>query len=200
MADTRGIERDAIHKRSIATEIQDRLGYVSAVLILANGSNSRHSVSTDYALSALSALFPQSLVNNIAFLFSNVLASVFFNLPDDAIPEVLKHAPKFFIDNPIALKKNYMKQNNSDNIRTLVELAERNALDMMVDLFNWLDGLEPQPTKEIIAIHKKYEDIETKITRTLDQMREAATKTVEINTLLQKLRNGTAVSLHPLSL
>jgi len=32
------------------------------------------------------------------------------------------------------------------NLRNAARTAERNALEMLVDLFDWLDGLEPQPT------------------------------------------------------
>ncbi len=149
MADTRGLHQDALHKKSIAAEIQNHLDAVNAVLILANGSIPRISVSMDYALTTLSALFPKSLADNIAFLLSNVPTPASLNFP---IPEVLKHVPKFLIDNPIALQKNYFKQKGHMDKKTLkkikqsVELTEENALEMLVELLDWLDGLEPQPT------------------------------------------------------
>ena len=124
------------------------------------------------------------------------------NFPDDAIPEVLKHAPHFYIDNPIALQKQYLKKKDCLNrsrekeITKSVKRAEQNALETMVELFDWLDGLEPQPTTEIIAIYKKSEDIESKITDTLAQMGQAAEKMAEIKKLLEEVRNGTAVSFH----
>jgi hypothetical protein len=109
LADTRGIDQDELHKKSITTEIQNHIASVSAVLILANGAVPRITVGMDYALSALSALFPKSLANNIAFLFSNVSTPLSFNFPKDAIPEALKNAPQFLIDNPIALQKKYLE-------------------------------------------------------------------------------------------
>jgi len=113
------------------------------------------------------------MANNIAFLFSNSPPAGSLNFPDDAIPKVLKHAPKFLIDNPIALQKKYLKQRGPMKLRTEKEIkesvkrAEGDALETLVKLFDWLDGLEPQPTTEIIAIQKKSEDIESKITATL---------------------------------
>ena len=206
MADTRGIHQDALHKKSIATEIQNHLDYVSAVLIFANGSVPRISVSMDYALSTLPALFSKSLANNIGFLFSNVPTSASFNFPDEGIPEVLRHAPRFFIDNPIALQKNYLKQKDRMNQRTakqieeLVEFAERSALEMLVELFDWLDGLEPQPTREIIFPYEMSQDIEGKITDTLAQMSRAAEKTAEIKNLMEALSKKAVVSFHLTSL
>jgi len=206
LADTRGLHQDALHKKSIAAEIQNHLDAVNAVLILANGSVPRISVSMDYALTALSALFPKSLANNIAFLFSNVPTPASLNFPHDAIPEVLKHVPKFLIDNPIALQKNYFKQKGHMDKKTLkkikqsVELAEENALEMLVELLDWLDGLEPQPTTKIISSYEKSQDIESKITSTLAHMSQAAEKTAEIKNLMEDLRKKTAVSFHLLSL
>ena len=164
LADARGPQQDALHKKSIETEIQNHLDSVNAVLILVNGSVPRISVSTDYALSALLALFPKSMANNIAFLVSNTPNEVYLNFPDDDIPEVLKHAPKFLINNPIALQKNYLKQKDRMNERNakkrkgLVKGAEQDALKMLVKLFDWLDGLEPQPTREIITHYESMEE------------------------------------------
>src|SRR5258706_14775901 len=144
LADTGGIHQDAMHKKRITTEIQNRLDAVNAVLILANGSVPRITASMDYALTAFFALFPKRLANNIAFLLTSVPTAVSLNLPDDVIPEVLKHAPKFLIDNPIALQKNYLMLRDRVDERTVkrikesmkrAELAEQDALEMLVELF-----------------------------------------------------------------
>ena len=202
MADTRGIRQDALHKESITTEIQNHLDAVNAVLILANGSIPRISVSMDYTFTTLSTLFHKSLANNIAFLLSNVPNEICLNFPDEAIPEVLKRAPKFLINNPIALQKNYLKQKDSMNERTaekseeFVKDAEQDALEMLVELFDWLDGLEPQPTRGIIALYEKYQVINSVITDTLAQTSQAATKRAEIKKLMEDLEKGTDVSFH----
>jgi len=201
-----GLHQDTLHKESITTEIQNHLSYVNAVLILANGSILRITASMDCALATLSTLFPKGLANNIAFLLSSVPTPASLNFPDNAILKDLKDAPKFLIDNPIALQKNYLKQMGRLDQKTLnkmkdsIQRAEDDALEMLVELFDWLYGLEPQPTNEITTLYKKSQDIESKVTDTLFQMNQAATKTVEIKRLMEKLSNGTAVSFHLLSL
>ena len=62
LADTRGLQQDEAHKKSIATQIQQHIDSVNAVLILANGTVPRITVGTDYALSTLSAIFPKSIL------------------------------------------------------------------------------------------------------------------------------------------
>jgi len=39
--------------------------------------------------------------------------------------------------------------------RKAVKVGEENALERLVDLFDWLDALEPRPTTEIIPLYVK---------------------------------------------
>jgi hypothetical protein len=125
------------------------------------------------SLSALSAIFPKTLANNIAFLFTNVSTPLSFNLSKGALPEVFKDAPHFFINNPIALQKKYLglkggiSKKEVKEMQKFVKRAEENALEMLVGLVDWLDGLEPQPTTEIITLYEKSQAIESMITNTL---------------------------------
>ena len=202
MADTRGIHQDELHKRSIAAEIQNHIDSVTAVLILANGSVPRITVGMDYALSALSALFPKSLANNIAFLFSNSPTYLSLNFAQDAIPEVLKDAPQFLLDNPIALQKKFLEFKDDPNKKKMkkemlreVKHAEERALEMLCDLFDWLDHLEPQPTTEIVDLYKKSHVIESKITDTLTKMDHASDQMAKINEMVEELQKKSAVSV-----
>ena len=153
MADTRGLQQDELHKESIATQIKNHLDSVTAVLILANGTVPRVTVGTDYALSTLSSIFPKSLASNTAFMFTNVLSPLHWNFSGDSIPDDLKDAPYFLLNNPVALQRKYFKLKDDPNmkktkvdLRKAVKASEQNAMGMMVELFDWLDGLEPQPT------------------------------------------------------
>jgi len=49
-------------------------------------------VGIDYALSALSALFPETLTSRVAFLFTNVTSPLHFSFSKGAVPDVLKDA------------------------------------------------------------------------------------------------------------
>ena len=201
MADTRGIQQDELHKKNIATEIQKHIDSVNAVLILANGTLPRLTVGTDYALSTLSAIFPKSLVDNIAFVFTNVASPLSWNFSMDTIPHVLKDAGLFFLDNPVALQKKYLgfkddpdKQKVMAEMRTAVKTGEEQALGMLVDLFDWLDGLGPQPTTEIVYLYNLSQSIEAMITNTLAQMDQAAAKKGEIDNLISALKSNPHVS------
>jgi len=72
---------------------------------------------------------------------------------------VLKYTPSAPPQQPIAFQKKYLKANDEPNMkkkrtdfRNAVMVDERNALEMLVDLFDWLDGLEPQSTTGVIRL------------------------------------------------
>jgi hypothetical protein len=132
---------------------------VTAVLILANGTVPRVTVGTDYALSTLSAIFPESLASNTAFMFTNVLSPLHWNFSGDTIPDSLKDAPSFLLNNPVALQRKYLKLKNDPNMKKTkadlcraVKSSEKSALSMLVELFDWLDSLEPQPTMKMFPL------------------------------------------------
>ena len=134
------------------TQIKTHVDSLTAVLVLVNGTVPSVSVGTDAALSMLSAIFPNAVANNLAFLYTNVTSSVYLNFPQYTLPGFLKDAPYFILDNPIALQKKYleikdvpaMKMRMAD-FHEVVKTSEQSALEMLVDLFDRLDSLEPQP-------------------------------------------------------
>ena len=212
MADTRGIHQDELHKEKIAASIQNHLDSVTAVLILANGSVPHITVGMDYALATLTALFPKTLAKNIALLFTHSSTHLSLNFVQDAIPEILKGVPQFLLDNPIALQKKFLDnpitfqkqlrelqdgRNSKEMWKEMpkeVKNAEQRALEMLVELFDWLDGLEPQPTTDIVALYKMCRFIESQLTHTLTQTDQVSTQMAEINKLMEELRKISAVS------
>ena len=204
MADTRGIEQDERHKESIANQIKKHIDSVTAVLILANGTIERITAGTDYALSTLSAVFPKSLAENIAFMFTNVPSPLAWNFSQDTVPRVLKDAPQFLLDNPIALQKKYLKLKDKPSMkkaekdmRNHLKAGEQKALEMLVQLFDWLDDCKPQPTTEIVYLYEMSQEIEASITDTLAQIDQGAAKKVEIDKLMADLKHSSNVSPSP---
>jgi len=120
---------------------------------------SRVNVGTDYALSTLSDLFPKSLASNTAFMFTNVSSPLHWNSSEDTVPDVLREAPQFLLDNPIALQKKYLRlrykpymKMGKASFRKEVKASEENAINTLVDLFDWLDDLEPMTVEDAKAI------------------------------------------------
>ena len=70
-------------------------------------------------------------------------------------------------------------------------------LEMLVDPLDWLDGLEPQPTTEIVALYNNPFVIESKITHTLTQMDQASTQMAQTYKLVEELQKKSAVSFSP---
>ena len=131
---------------------------ITAVLVLANGTVTRSTGGLQYAFSTQSTIFPKTLANNIAFIFTNIAGPLSRNFSEDTIPEVLKGAPQFELDNPIALQRKYLKLKDDYlklkddpnmeqmmiTLRNEVKDGKQTALKMLVELFDWLGSLESQ--------------------------------------------------------
>jgi hypothetical protein len=201
LADTRGIQRDELHKKSIAEAIQRSIVTVNAVLILANGSVPRLTTGTDYALSTLSSIFPRTLAKNIGFLFTNISSPLSWNFDPSALPPPLEKNVQFLLDNPIAMQKKFNELVANPNIpkklkaqfRKQVLASEDKALDTLVDLFDWLDGLEPQPTFHILSLYEQSQQIETEIQNTLAVMRQAAQTDKKLDDVRRKMEGAQMV-------
>ena len=171
------------------------------MIILANGTNPRLGVATDYAITTLSSIFPRTLAQNIGILFTNVTNPVFGNFERDTLPDELQGAKHFFINNPLSMQKNYLKvlaeaeaegeidedtEDTLDESKTAVDAGHKATLKMLAKIFNWLDGLEPQATKEITSLYNQSSEIERNISSTLARMTQLSEKTAILNRLIKE--------------
>ena len=60
--------------------------------------------------------------------------------------------------------------------------GEQKALEMLVQLFDWLDDCKPQPTTEIVYLYEISQDIEAAITDTLALIDQGSAKNGKENT------------------
>ena len=200
-ADTRGLAQDELHTQSIAETIRDSITNVHAVLILTNGTVARFGTTTDYVLATLMSIFPRTLVNNIGILFTNVSSSLKVNFEYDSIPKVIPHDSLnlFYVDNPLALWKHYQDRRKEkrpkkemQKMRKDVQDAEEAALDMLVEFFDWLDNVKPQPTNDIVSLYYQTQEMETKIENILSRRKTIAQeqrRLVDIRNKISKAKN-----------
>ena len=175
------------------TQIKKHIDSVTALLILANGTVPPTTAGSDYALSTLSAIFPESLASNTAFMFTHVSSPPHWSFSRDAVTEVLRDAPQFLLDNPVPLQKKSSKPKGGPNMKK-GRAPEGNALEMLVDLFDWLDGLEPHPMAGIVSLYDDSQAIEAKVKDVLGQMDQAATVRAKIEGQMEKLQRASTVS------
>ena len=197
LADTRGIQQDGIHKWSIATQIKKHIDSVTAVLVVTTGAASGVTVGTDYAFSTLSIIIPKLLGSSIGLMFTNGSRSLQRNLSGDTIPGVLKEPRQFHLNNPIVHQKEYLKANDGPeraDLRKAVKASNQSTLGMPVDLFDWLDGLRPQPVNEIASLHEQSRAIETKVLSVHARQRQAAVIRAEIEEQKWRLQECRLVS------
>jgi len=58
-------------------------------------------------------------------------------------------------------------------LRNAMKAAEHNTLEMLVKLFDWLDGLRPQSVTDIVSLYEHSQVIEAAITNALALMNQA---------------------------
>jgi hypothetical protein len=79
-------------------------------------------------------------------------------------------------------------------LRKAAKVAQQKALEMQVDFFDWLDGLETQSMVESCALYERAQTIDVMIANILAQMDQAATKKVEIDEQTRECQKTSAVS------
>ena len=174
--------------------IEKHVNSISAVLVFVD-PGCLHAVAfyTDYTCSNVSTIFPKTLVNNIAFAFTKVERNYLEdhsqanirqeNIHQKRIPGALKSSPVFLLDNPIVQRKTFGDRDTMD----IVKGREQGALEMLVEFFNWMDGLEPKSATGITFLYEVYRNIEI----ILDQR----AREEEIDRLTIALKRDPAVSL-----
>jgi len=199
LVDTRGIEQDEVHKASIARTIRERATTVNAVLLLTNGTVERLGVATDYALSTLSSIFPRTLADNIGVMFTCVPDIISWNFELQSLPNILREMEgnRFLIDNPLAKWKKLvaLKRENRITRRELVEMKRRldechaGALRSLALLFDWLDTLTPQPTRDIMNLYDRYQEIDLGIANVLSRAAQIAEEKAKLRRMQMLAEN-----------
>ena len=60
-----------------------------------------------------------------------------------------------------------------------MKASEQDALEMLVDLFDWLDGLESQPTTKSVSFYEQLYSIVSKITHPLARQAKAIQRAIK---------------------
>ncbi|KAJ1304184.1 hypothetical protein OPQ81_008584 [Rhizoctonia solani] len=169
LADTRGIDQDNKHKAKINQAIQEFVTTIDAVIIMANGTTERMPAATNYTLSTLTSMFPHSIINNIGFIFTHC-ELLTKNLNMGALPEELRGARNWTLENPLAFNKNYQREKDAGGNEALLEEGRqrlltiyKNTVETLNDWLNWVDERDPQPTNEINRLYQTLVEIESKI-------------------------------------
>ena len=145
--------------KKITIQIEKCIDSITAVIILANGTVPRITVGTDDALSFLSTISTKIPVKHMCSILTNLPSPLSQNILGNAFPDI---PVQFVLDNPIALQEKYLQLKDDPNmkkesmdLRTMVKAGEQKALEMLVDLFDWLDGLDGPKPQDTLARQMK---------------------------------------------
>ncbi|KAF9492712.1 hypothetical protein BDN71DRAFT_1396317 [Pleurotus eryngii] len=178
LADTRGYEWDSKHKASIAEAIRQETETIDSVIILANGTQERLGIATQYALTVIAAMFPHSIMDNIAFVFTMVSNPFQFNFQRSALQPELRNAKIWAIENPLAQWIKFSDYGTSDeclvqDMRDTLSTSYKKALRAMNDFFQWHDTRTTQPVHAINDLYTMTTGIEASIANVLARIAEA---------------------------
>ncbi|KAF8703054.1 hypothetical protein RHS03_06302, partial [Rhizoctonia solani] len=169
LADTRGIEQDEQHKAIINKAIQEFVVEIDAVLIMANGTTERMSAATNYTLSTLTSLFPNSIIENIAFIFTHC-DSFTRNLDKASLPVTLMNSRQWTLENPLAYRKKYQRaaregasESTLKEGRDRLETIYKKTVCTLDEWLIWVEGCQAQPTHQINRLYETMLNIEAQI-------------------------------------
>ena len=201
LGDTRGVDRDNQNKQDVAEKIKDNLKVIDAVIIMANGTQERLGITTNYALENISAMFPRSLIKNIGFVFTNVSDRMNFNFKMDSLPKELQNAKHWLLQNPLALWNKYKEARDAGTLGDKelkkmlrkVEDAYDDGLEVLDDFLAWIDERSVQPTSSINELYIKLNNIDTEITNVLARIDAAEKQRSDIKNLQYKIEHDEKV-------
>ncbi|KAF9492705.1 hypothetical protein BDN71DRAFT_1433064 [Pleurotus eryngii] len=194
LADTRGTDFDDAHKAAIAETIKDQIETIDCVLILANGTQERLPIPTKYAITVISGMFPSSIVDNMAFIFTMVANPLQFNFKREGLDVAVRKTKFWAIDNPLAGWLKYQKSLNDEeppedfileDMRETVHATYAKTMKTLNSFFKWVDEGKVQPVKEINDLYNMSNKIEASISDVLARI----TQTEAQKTELIKLQN-----------
>lgn len=203
LADTRGIEHDEKHKASIARVIRDIIPSIDGVLIVANGTTERLQVATDYAVTTLASIFPRSIADNIAIMFTMVANPMSFNFQLESLPDSLRKSETYTLDNPIALMKRYKEfeqkpayHKQLPKLKKMVMDAHNAAEETFEEFFDWLDKRTVQPTSAIVELYDRVCTIDHWIQNALARINNVSEKKRDVEKIRANLSKSTQASDH----
>ncbi|KAJ3905225.1 hypothetical protein F5879DRAFT_921627 [Lentinula edodes] len=192
LADTRGIDKDKEHQAAIAEAIKTNFDVIDAVIILANGTLPRLGAATEYTLTTISGMFPNSIVDNIAFVLTMVSNPSSNNFTRTSLPKQLQNSRIWPVDNPFAQWLKYQKELlkdppiSEDDLQEMLGSARRGynkTLKMLSELFQYLDKCRVQPTHSIFDLYIMSTDIEVRISNVIAGMTQTEDKRMKLKKL-----------------
>ncbi|KAJ3884631.1 hypothetical protein GG344DRAFT_83746 [Lentinula edodes] len=172
LADAHGIDKDKEHTAVIVDAIRKNFDVIDAIIILGCGAIPQVGASTYYTLTAISNMFTNSIIDNIAFVFTTVTSPIMCAFDTTSLPQGLRNAQRFPIDNPYVQWSKYQKklvEVPSVNEDLLDEMNEdvchgyNRATKTLSQFFQFLDRCQIQSTQSILELYTVSTDIDIHI-------------------------------------
>ena len=139
-------------------------------------------------------------------MFTNVPDALSFNFQSNTLPEELRNAERWTVQNPVAQFVKYQEAKSSNSrrpqsesqLRALQRLLHSNfavTMETLNDVFAWLDERKAQPTTTILRLYEMTTSIEAAISNVLAQIDQREQQRMDLQRLQANLDKSNQVCL-----
>jgi energy-coupling factor transporter ATP-binding protein EcfA2 len=176
------------------SKVIEELGAVHAILMVINGTQMSLNDTIKQALRSISAILPACFSPNIGFLFTNCdISTVNFDMK--TLPKEYQKFFSCFLQNPLPLLRKYeAAEEDGKTSKPVLRILQRNAsrtfiesLDILDEMFNWLDSRIKQPTRLIHSLCDQLQAIRSIALDTVSRIDSAIEMRNEVKELQTKI-------------
>lgn len=181
--DSRGMETDEQHVKLILNCLE-KVGEINCVLLTINGREARLNATLKYVLSMLTSVMPNSVLDNMAVLFTNTENERKLNFKMAELEKMgITSPPYVCLENPLSeLKRAFQTSDDLDEALVSESLASvQKALVTIASLFGKVKSFDPVPTVHFKEVCDKREEIEAILSNAHEKYQEAEVKSQEVS-------------------
>lgn len=193
--DTRGVDKDIAHVKNIEKAVES-CDSINCILLVINGAVARMTPQLRYVLAQVTALMPQSILDQITVVLTNVVDPLDLNFDMTQLIEFFgKPVPPnhvIMINNPYAKLSKVLNAEEGIQRAALkrIKAGFKETYTEIVELFQEIVKFPPIGTHKFQEVYKARQDIEMSITKLQTELAAIAEKKNRIQQLEKEVADS----------
>ena len=213
--DSRGMDEDKKHVVKIIDALKEET-YINCVCLVVNGRQSRATATLQYVLNEITAILPNSIVDQIIVVFTNTADPLDLNFDVQKLTEffgkTIEDERYFIIENPyckIEKAKQKGRKLGDDIIAKSLMKGFRETAETLQRMFETIQEYGQVHTKKFSELYQKKQDIEkevldmyvaynnqTKVEKNIDEIEEELQAAIRKKTANKNFRSVSKITRH----